>query len=201
MPLIIPDGVSAHIIRRGNNRGPIFTDDYDRELFLALVDSSATRHSVAVHGYVLMTNHYHLIATPGVAQNLSRMLRDLGREYVRRYNRRHDRIGTLWTGRPRAIPIQDERYWLTCLRYIELNPVRARLVADPADYRWSSYRFNAFGEPHDWLAHHPVYLALGLTDAARQQNYRALFAEALTEAELVRQHLPWPFLLESASPI
>src|SRR5262249_30231327 len=161
MSIIIPDGLSGHVIRRGNNRGPIFTDDYDRELFLAVLERMSTRHSVNVHAYVLMTNHYHLIATPGVSRRLSLMLRDLGREYVQRYNRRHDRIGTLWSGRPRAIPIHDERYWLTCLRYIEQNPVRARLVATAADYRWSSHLFHAFGAPTDWLKPHPLYLALG----------------------------------------
>src|SRR5439155_6171532 len=159
---------SIHIIRRGNNRGPIFVDDYDREMFLALFEIMSCRHSVPIHGYTLMTNHYHVIGTPPDATSLSLMLRDVGREYVKRYNRRHDRIGTLWSGKPRTILVRDERYWLTCLRYIEQNPVRAQIVNNAADYRWSSYRFNAFGEPHPWLVHHPVYEMLGSNDVESQ---------------------------------
>ena len=117
-------GLSVHVMRRGNNRGPIFADDYDRELFLALLELAAARHGVHIHAYVLMTNHYHLIVTPSDADALWRMMRDFGREYVLRFNRRHNRIGTLWTGRYRAIAIGDERYLLTCLRYVEQNPIK-----------------------------------------------------------------------------
>jgi putative transposase len=189
MPRIFIPGVSVHIIRRGNNRGAIFTDNFDRELFLVLLETAAKRHRVEVHGYVLMTNHYHLIVTAGDADGLRLMMRDLGREYVLRYNRRHGRIGTLWTGRYRAIPIQDERYWLTCLRYVEQNPVRAGLAATPGDYPWSSFRYHAFGEPHRWLTPHPVYLALGATDAERQAAYRAICEENLADADIVRHRL------------
>ena len=108
-------GVSCHVIRRGNNRGPIFRDDSDRELFLALVEWSWARSDVEVNGFSLMDNHYHLIATPRTAQGLPAAMKDLGREYVKRYNRKHGRIGTLWTGRPKTIPITDERYWLAVL--------------------------------------------------------------------------------------
>ena len=101
-------GVSCHVIRRGNNRGPIFRDDSDRELFLALVEWSSGRADVEVNGFSLMDNHYHLIATPRTAQGLPAAMKDLGREYVKRYNRKHGRIGTLWTGRPKTIPITDE---------------------------------------------------------------------------------------------
>jgi putative transposase len=189
MAHIIPEGLSVHVIRRGNNRGPIFVDDYDRQLFIALLEIMSTRHGVAVHGYVLMTNHYHLIVTPPNTQGLRLMMRDVGREYVLRYNRRHDRIGTLWAGRGRRIVIQDERYWLTCLRYIEQNPVRAGLVDDAADYLWSSYRVHAFGEAQGWLTHHHLYETLGAADEERQEAYRGLFAENLGDAELVRQRL------------
>ena len=131
MRKIYVPGVSCHVIRRGNNRGPIFIDDGDRELFLALVEWSAGQDEVDVNGFSLMDNHYHLIATPKAAEGLPLMMRNLGREYVKRYNRKHGRIGTLWTGRPRTIPIMNERYWLTCLRYVEQNPVRAQMVSSP----------------------------------------------------------------------
>jgi putative transposase len=192
MASIIPQRLSVHVIRRGNNRGPIFVDDYDREMFLTLLEATSNRHAVDVHAYVLMSNHYHTIVTPPDRAGLTRMLRDLGREYVLRYNARHSRIGTLWTGKPRRIPIADERYWLTCLRYVEQNPVRAHVVADAADYPWSTYRFHALGEPSHWLVRHPVYEALGSVDVERQQVYRALFSETLTTAEVVRQHVAWP---------
>ncbi len=196
MARFIPEGLSVHLIRRGNNRGPIFADDYDRETFLALFETASSRHCAAVHAYVLMTNHYHAVVTPRDGPSFSLMMRDLGREYVSRYNRRHNRIGTLWTGRPRVIPIEDERYWLTCVRYVEQNPVRAGLVSQAADYRWSSYAFHALGKPHEWLTRHHMYQSLGSTDAQRQDNYQALFAETLSDAEIVRQRLS---LLRAAS--
>jgi putative transposase len=180
-------GVSCHVIRRGNNRGPIFSDDGDRELFLALVEWSSGGDDVDVNGFSLMDNHYHLIATPKTAAGLPVMMRNLGREYVKRYNRKHGRIGTLWTGRPKAIPITNERYWLTCLRYIEQNPVRAHIVASPGEYPWSSFGFHGLGRPHPWLVPHAVYLSLGATPEERQAVYRALGDATLSEAELVRQ--------------
>ncbi len=189
MARFIPEGLSVHLIRRGNNRGPIFIDDYDRETFLALLESSSARHAVAVNAFVLMTNHYHAIVTPPDGARLSLMMRDLGRDYVLRYNERHDRIGTLWAGKPNAIPIPNERYWLTCLRYIEQNPVRAQMVDDAAAHPWSSYPVHALGEQICWLARHPVYLALGATDTDRQQAYRALFADRVTNGEIVRQRM------------
>ena len=133
-------GVSLHIIRRGINRTTVFGDNGDFELFLALLETASGTHDVPVHAYTLMTNHYHLIVTPNRAGSLSLMMRDLGREYVKRFNRRYERIGTLWTGTYRDIAITDERQWLTCLRYVEQNPIRAQMVATPDAYRWSTYR-------------------------------------------------------------
>jgi putative transposase len=178
--------VSLHIIRRGNNRGTIFENDTDYEYFLALLEFTAARRGVDVHVYGLMTNHYHLMVTPCTPSALPEMMRDLGREYVLDYNRKYDRIGTLWSGRYRALPITDERYWLTCLRYIEQNPVRAKMVAHPGDYKWSSFRAHALGEPVPWLAPHPLYLALGSTAGERQATYRALCGESVNETELTR---------------
>jgi putative transposase len=182
----LPD-ISLHVIRRGINRAPIFAEETDYEFILALLDFTSGRHGVDVHGYTLMTNHYHLIVTPRSATALPDMMRDLGREYVLGYNRKHGRIGTLWAGRHRQIPITDERYWLTCLRYIEQNPVRAQMVARPGDYKWSSFRANGMGESVPWLTPHPVYLALGSTPEERQIAYRAICGETLNEAELTRQ--------------
>jgi REP-associated tyrosine transposase len=186
---MIPDGATVHLMRRGNNRGSIFVDDYDRELFLAILEAKARHHGVPIHGLVLMTNHYHAIATPPTQRSLELTMRDLGRQYVLSYNRRHGRIGTLWTGRYKAIPIHDDRYLLTCLRYIEQNPLRAGLAVDADDYRWSSYRCHAHGESCEWLTPHHVYLALGATDGERQNAYTGLFRENLVDGELVRQRM------------
>ena len=178
--------VSLHVIRRGNNRGAIFEHDADYEHFLALLEFTAARRGVDVHVYGMMTTHYHLMVTPSSPSALPEMMRDLGREYVLRYNRKYGRIGTLWTGRYRALPINDERYWLTCLRYIEQNPVRANMVAHPGDYKWSSFRAHAVGESIPWLTPHPLYLALGPAAEDRQAAYRALCGESVNEAELTR---------------
>ena len=181
----LPD-ISLHIIRRGNNRAPIFGDEADYEFILALLEFTSGRSGVDVHGYTMMTNHYHLIVTPRSETALPHMMRDLGREYVLGYNRKYGRIGTLWAGRPRALPITDERYWLTCLRYVEQNPVRAKMVARPSDYKWSSFRAHALGQPTPWLTLHPVYTALGSTPEDRQTAYRALCGEAVNDADLTR---------------
>jgi putative transposase len=128
----VPGG-SVHVIRRGNNRGAIYRDDIDRLVFLKILREAAEEHGTAVHGFVLMTTHYHALATPDDAKALPRTMKAIGDRYVRYFNRKYDRIGSLWAGRYRAIPVDTELYWLTCLRYIEQNPVRAadRLRARP----------------------------------------------------------------------
>jgi REP-associated tyrosine transposase len=182
----LPD-VSVHVIRRGNNRAAIFGDDTDRELFLGLLEVTAAKRGVDVHGYTMMSTHYHLVVTPKSEDALPYMMRDLGREYVLRFNRKYGRIGTLWAGRYRPIVIADEPYLLTCLRYIEQNPVRAGMVSTPSEYRWSSFGFLGLGQPSEWLVPHPVYIALGSTAEERQCAYRALCDEPLPDSDLVRQ--------------
>src|ERR1700704_3380226 len=127
---VYPPGTTVHVFNRGNNRGSIFSDEVDCEWFLTILERAATRYRVSAHGYVLMTNHFHLMATPETPDALSRMMKVVGVRYVSYYNRKYDRIGTLWSGRYRAVPIHDERYLLTCLRYIEQNPVRASMVSE-----------------------------------------------------------------------
>jgi len=190
-------------MHRGINREAIFGDDVDRHMFLACLDTATSRYGVAVHVFALMTNHYHLLVTPSRDQALARAMRGLGIRYTLYYNRKYGRIGTLWTGRYRGIPICDDHYWMTCLRYIELNPVRAKMVGRPEDYRWSTYRTYALGEPHHWIVHHDRYRALGANAEERQMAYRALCNEPLTEAELVHQRLgPEDFLPKaSADPV
>lgn len=180
-------GVSLHVRQRGNNRCAIFGDDSDYEVFLAMLQSAVQRYRVAVHGFTLMTTHTHLLLTPTCEQGTSKTMQQLGICYVLYFNQKYNRVGTLWTGRFKAKAINDERYWLTCLRYIELNPVRASIVMRPDQYRWSSYRAHTSASDIDWLSSHPVLEALGANIDQRREAYRALCAEPLTTEQLVRQ--------------
>lgn len=182
--------ISVHVICRGNNRTSIVRDDMDRHVFLKHVRCAATSNRTEVHGFVLMSTHHHLLVTPADADALPATMKELGERYVRYFNRKYDRIGTLWSGRYRSIPVTDEGYWLTCLRYIEQNPVRAHMVQTPESYRWSSCRSHAFGEPIEWLVHHRLYLALGQTPSQRQAAYRDICGVMLTDDELARQRHP-----------
>jgi putative transposase len=167
----------------------VFPEATDCEHFLALLESATGRHQVRIHSYSLMTNHYHLIATPDTETAMPRAMQQLGHRYVAYFNRKYRRSGTLWGGRYRSIIIADERYWLTCLRYVELNPLRAKLIEAPESYRWSSYRTHAFGEPSRWLADHDVYRRLGSSPEERQTAYRTICGMPLTAAELIQQRL------------
>src|SRR5262249_53323900 len=127
-PRLFFPGLSAHVIHRGVNRLAIFDDEQDHRVFLRHLRDATAAHDVAVHAFALMKTHYHLLVTPGKAVSLPRAMKQLGLRYVRYFNSKYERIGTLWTGRYRGLPIGDDTYWLTCLRYIELNPVHAGVV-------------------------------------------------------------------------
>ncbi|MDQ1812717.1 transposase [Massilia sp. CCM 9210] len=174
--LVLPE-VPLHIIQRGNNRLPCFFADTDYLVYLDLLKSAAQLGGCRIHAYVLMTNHVHLLVSPICDASPGIMMKALGERYVQYVNRRYDRIGTLWQGRYRSCLVQDERYLFVCQRYIELNPVRAQMVKHPGDYRWSSYRRNANGEPDSLVAPHSLYEGLGAEQSERELRYRALFEE------------------------
>ena len=174
----IPDQ-PLHVIQRGNNRKAVFFDDEDFARYHDWLIEAGEANGLAVHAYALMTNHVHLLATPGSADSLPRTMQSLGRRYVRHINARYRRSGTLWEGRYRAAPIDTEEYFIACCRYIELNPVRARMVEHPRQYRWSSYRAHAEGKDDALAAFHPVFKRLGRSLEARQQAYRDLIKEKL----------------------
>ena len=167
-----------HVIQRGNNRQGIFFADEDYALYRDWLAEAATQSGCAVHAYVLMTNHVHLLLTPDRKDSLPRLMQSLGRRYVRHVNSHYGRTGTLWEGRYRAAPIDSDAYFLACCRYIELNPVRARLVRSPRDYAWSSYAAHAYGRDDPLAAAHPVFRRLGRSLAERQAEYRAWCRQA-----------------------
>ena len=137
-----------------------------------------------------MSTHYHLIVTPTRNGALAESMKAIGTRHTLFFNRKYGRIGTIWNERYGAALLDDEQYWYTCLRYVELNPFRAHMVAAPEDYQWSSYRFHAHGEPLDWLTPHPLYMQLGATAKARQAAYRAMCAVPLTDEEIELQRHP-----------
>lgn len=183
-PRVVLPGHTLHLIQRGNDRQACFRDDGDRATYLATLLYASERGRCDVHAYVLMTNHVHLLVTAREASSPSRMMQALGREYVRYFNERHGRTGTLWEGRFRSSLIDSERYFLACSRYIETNPIRANMVNEPGAHRWSSFRSNADGWPDTLVRRHQVYLALGRSVSARREAYRALVETSLEPSTL-----------------
>jgi putative transposase len=172
---------ALHLIQRGNNREAIFFDRVDYAHYGEWLAIAAGEYGCAVHAYGLMTNHVHLLVTPCAADSLPRTMQSLGRRYVRHVNTVYRRTGTLWEGRYRAAPIDSEAYFLACCRYIELNPVRARMARHPRDYPWSSFGAHAQGKADPLVTGHYLYDRLGRTPPERQQGYRALFRAVLDE--------------------
>jgi putative transposase len=183
-PRVTPPGVAQHVIQRGNNRQLTFRCDDDRQLYGAWVCEYANRFDVHIHAWVFMANHVHLLVTPQQSTSLPMMMQSIGRHYVRYFNTRYERTGTLYEGRYRSCLVGDDRYLLACYRYIEMNPVRAGMVGRPRDYPWSSHRDNAFGEHSGTVQPHPAYQRLGLSPGKRRAAYRGLFTHGQNREEL-----------------
>ena len=167
-------GYPHHVIQRGNNRQAIFTTVADYQFLLDLLDSNAKKFEVELHAYVLMTNHFHLLATPQTDTGLPQMMQAVGRSYVRYFNDLHGRSGTLWEGRYRSTLIQTDRYLLACMAYIDLNPVRAGLVQDVRDYPWSSHGAYVGLRTDKLITPHSLYWALANTPFGREAAYADL---------------------------
>jgi putative transposase len=172
--VVIPE-MSLHVVQRGHDQQDCFFNEGDYVAYLDYLREFAARFQCPVHAYCLMTNHVHLFMTPHAANACSQVMKFTGQYYVNRINRRLERSGTLWEGRFYSGLVPSERYALTCYRYIELNPVEARMVRHPADYPWSSYAANASPADAGFLTRHPAYETLGIDQVTRAAAYAALF--------------------------
>ena len=177
--IVLPD-VPMHVIQRGNNKQACFFRETDYSLYLEWLGESALKTGCQIHAYVLMTNHVHLLITALSPDSAGQLMKQLGQRYVQYINRTYRRSGTLWEGRYRSCLVQSDRYALCCYRYIELNPVRARIVEHPAEYRWSSYRSNALGERNPFIQPLSAYEALGTNSCQRERCYRELLSTPLS---------------------
>ena len=177
-------GIPQHIVQRGNNRLPCFLDDADRARYRQLLREALFATGCQLHAYVLMDNHVHLLATPPEAGATARMMQKLGRQYVGQFNARHRRTGTLWEGRYKACLVDSADYLLRCVRYIDLNPVRARMTDDPVAFAWSGCAALCGLREDPLMTLHPTQRALGRTEAERGNAYRDLLSEALNDEDL-----------------
>ena len=175
LPRFSPPEIPQHVIQRGNNRSICFACEQDYYAYANWLKQYSIENHVAIHAWVFMTNHVHLLVTPKDWEGVSMMMQALGRRYVRYFNYRYRRTGTLWEGRFKSCLVQSENYLLQCYRYIELNPVRARMVEYPSKYKWSSYQCNGLGVETDLCTPHPEYLRLERSKEQRLQAYRNLF--------------------------
>ena len=182
------DNVPLHIVQRGHNREPCFAAEEDYFTYLHWLDVALKDNGCALHAYALMTNHVHLLL-PQQAASVPRLVMSLGRRYVQYINTTYRRTGTLWDSRYKSSLIQADTYLLQYMRYIELNPVRAAMVDDPAHYRWTSYRSNALGQANTIVSPHPLYMAMSSTGPRQQSAYRALFRAHLDAAAVAELRL------------
>lgn len=185
-PRFFVAGIPCHVIQRGHNRSTCFRNNSDYIQYLKTLEDQADKHSCAVHAYVLMTNHVHLLVTPGDRDSVTLLMKNLSQRYVQYFNRRYERSGSLWEGRFKSCITQSESYVLACYRYIEMNPVRARMVKHPAEYRWSSYLVNVGEKYSSLVTPHPSFLALGPSSSTRRAAYVQLVDEYLDDDTIRR---------------
>jgi len=172
LPRLCPTDIPQHVIQRGNNRQVCFAAKQDFAVFAGWLDEYAREFSVELHAWVFMTNHVHLLVTPREEAAVSRLMQALGRRYVRYFNREYRRSGTLWEGRYKSCLVQADLYLLNCQRYIELNPVRAKMVSAAGEYPWSSYQAHGLGLVVGMHTPHEIYLAFGADTETRLEAYR-----------------------------
>jgi putative transposase len=183
-PRFYQPGLPVHVFQRGHNKEPVFFENKDYWVYLRFLKESAETCGCLIHAYVLMTNHVHLLVTPETSTAISSLFQSVGRHFVPYINKTYQLRGSLWEGRHKGNIIESEAYLLSCMRYIEMNPVRAGMVDHPAKYRWSSYAANAQGVDNAIIKVHEQYLVLGKTPEARQAGYRGFFEIKTDDNEL-----------------
>ncbi len=184
LPRLIVPHQPHHVIQAGSNHQVIFRDDEDYRSFLQWLREASKAYKVAIHAFALMPDHLHLLATPSDEDGLAQMMQRVGRYYVPYFNKKYGRNGSLWQGRFKTSLVEAQRYFLVCSRFIELNPVRVQMVANPLDYPWSSYAHHAGARPDSLITDHAEYWALGNTPFQREAAYIELAERALTSEEL-----------------
>ena len=189
--------IPIHVVQRGNNRTAIFFEEADYTSYLKWVKDALIKYNCQLHAYVLMTNHVHLLVTPSEKESVSRLMQYIGRWYVPYINNKYNRSGTLWEGRYKSNMIQAEAYLFACMRYIELNPVRASMVKKPLEYKWSSYHHNALEKTDELITEHALYRELSTDVAARKQTYRSLFQAHIPDIETNEIRNSW----QSGTPL
>jgi putative transposase len=186
LPRLTLPGYPHHIIQRGNNRQAIFASQADYQTLLNLLLENAQKFKVAIHAYVLMPNHFHLLATPDTADGLPQMMQAVGRRYVRWFNDAQGRTGTLWEGRYKSTVIDTDQYLLTCMAYLDLNPVRAGLVGQASEYVWSSHGHYVGQRVDKLITPHPLVWGLGNTPFAREAAYAELVKGGISASQQVK---------------
>ncbi|MDO8903252.1 transposase [Hydrogenophaga sp.] len=185
LPRLSIPGNLHHVMQRGNNQQAIVKTDADRSALLTMVGEQALHYRVALHAYVLMDTHFHLLLTPATPGGISLMMQAVGRRYVRYFNDLHHRSGTLWDGRYRSTVLQAERHLIAHMCFLDLMPVRAGVTAQPHLYPWSSHCHYVGQLTDKRLVPHPVYWSLGNTPFAREAAYADRVREGLTDAQAV----------------
>ena len=183
--------IPVHIVHRGHSRSPVFFEDQDYVTYLYWLGEASKKYDMAIHAYVLMTNHIHLLVTPKEGRNVSLFMQYLGRRYVPYINHKYGTSGSIWEGRYKSSLVEEDQYVLSVMRYIELNPVRANMVASPSHYRWSSFAHHAGTRKISMIRTHPLYDAMGETPNARSDAYLALFKSALDSAAMKKIKDAW----------
>ncbi len=181
---ILPEEGVLHILTRGNNKQKVFEDELDYKAYHTFLKTYKQEHKFLLYHYCLMPNHIHLIIETTLHTNLAKLMKQINLAYLYHYKRRYGYCGHLWQGRYKSLLISRDEYLITCGRYIELNPVRAKIAKDPKDYQWSSYNVYAYGKKDDITDYNPIYNQLGKTDALRQRNYREHIQDGLERINL-----------------
>jgi len=184
---VAPRKYVYHVLTRGNNRQDVFEDEEDFRKYLDLLLRYKEKYQFRLYHYVLMTNHVHLVLEPAEdGGSLSEIMKGINLSYAQHYKRTYNYMGHFWQDRYKSIVISEDEYLLACGSYVELNPVRARMVEDPREYPWSSYKVYAYGKRNMLVDEHPVYRQLSEDEGERKRKYREFVQGMLKEKEALK---------------